>query len=66
MTHLNELASIDSFTNPHEKVNFFYNSDKDCREEHDLDPKKPGIAMNLLKNTPLAILNEKSTNAKSV
>jgi len=66
LTHLHTLAALDGFNHPFEQVNYYYNEDKQCRDDLDLPKNKRAIALNLHKNYPPIILDESETDINSV
>lgn len=45
MTHLNTLASLDSYTNPNEQISWYYTVGQACKREFKHKADEPGVSL---------------------
>lgn len=45
MSHIKDLAAFDRFHNPHEPINFYVNTEPECKAERQFEPDQPAVAL---------------------
>lgn len=45
MSHLNEVAQFDMFSYPSEPIQFYYNSDENCKAKRNFEKDEPAVAL---------------------
>ena len=64
LKHIFKMAAHDRFNYWEERIQFYFNSDRNCARKHEFDPDYPAIALYLKKGVPPSFLQSPNDDSE--